>query len=164
LWYITYELLHFKTIRQGYLRRPEIASQLAQRTILLTSIPSEMLNVAKLTEIFGPSVEKVRINRDHKDLEQMVEDRDKAAKFLEGAETKLIKKVNKIAIKKGRKEVPEDYDKNITTLYIPDKKRPHNRLQYPVINLVFGRKVRLHMSFIDGRSIRLNGLEASLHV
>ena len=100
-----------------------------------------MLSVAKLTEIFGPHVEKVWINRDHKKLQKLVEERNKDAIILEGAETKLIKTVNKIAIKKGRKEVPADYDKNISTLYIEDKKRPHHKLGKPVINLLFGKKV-----------------------
>jgi calcium permeable stress-gated cation channel len=141
LWYLTRELLLFKKIRQEYLRRPEVASQIVQRTILLTSIPQDMFSVAKLTEIFGPHVEKVYINRNYKELEKLVEDRNEDANILEGAENKLIKTVNKLAIKKGRKEVPENYDKNISTLYIKDKKRPHHKLGKPVINLLFGKKV-----------------------
>lgn len=142
LWCFTRELLLFKKVRQEYLRRPEVASEIAQRTILLTAIPKDMLSVAKLTEIFGPHVEKVWINRDHKKLQKLVEERNEDAGILEGAENKLIKNVNKIAIKKGRKEVPADYDKNITTLYIKDKKRPHHKLGKPVINLLFGKKVK----------------------
>ena len=141
LWYLTRELLLFKKLRQEYLRRPEIASQIAQRTILLTAIPKDMLTVAKLTEIFGPHVEKVWINRDHKKLQKLVDERNKDAIILEAAETKLIKNVNKIETKKGRKEVTAGYDKNITTLYIDDKKRPHHKLGKPVIKLLFGKKV-----------------------
>ena len=100
-----------------------------------------MCSVEKLKEIFGPQVERVWTNRDHKVLGKLVEERNKDTIILENAETKLIKTCNKIAIKKGRKEVPEGYDKPISTLYIKDKKRPHHRLGYPVINLIFGKKV-----------------------
>ena len=83
----------------------------------------------------------------------MVDDRSKAALLLESAETKLIKTCNKIAVKKGRKQVPEGYDKNISTLYIPDKKRPHTKIgKYPVIKLITGKKVFYHfISLIKGR-------------
>ena len=139
LWLFTRELLHFKKSRQEYLRRPEISAQIAQRTILLTSIPSDMLSVAKLTEVFGPHVEKVWLNRNHKDLAKMVKNRNKDANILEGAENKLIKKCNKIAVKKGRKEVPEG--ESIWSVYLPEKKRPHHKLGYPVISMLFGKKV-----------------------
>jgi hypothetical protein len=141
LWYLTRELIKFRDVRQEYLRRPNVASEAAQRTILLTAIPKDMLSVESLTEFFGPHVEKVWINRNHKDLNKLVEQRNKNANILESAETKLIKKCNKIAIKKGRKEVPEDHDKPMYTLYIPDKKRPTHKLGYPVISLLFGKKV-----------------------
>jgi hypothetical protein len=141
LWYLTRELIKFRDVRQEYLRRPEIASEAAQRTILLTAIPKDMLSVESLTEFFGPHVEKVWINRNHKDLNKLVEQRNKDANILESAETKLIKKCNKIAIKKGRKEVPEGEDKPMYSLYLPDKKRPTHKLGYPVINLLIGKKV-----------------------
>ena len=111
------------------------------RTILLTAIPKDMLSVAKLTEIFGSSAEKVWINRNHKKLQKLVDTRNKDANILENSETKLIKKVNKLAIKKGRKEVPENHEGTITSLYIPDKKRPHHKLGYPVISMLIGKKV-----------------------
>jgi hypothetical protein len=94
-----------------------------------------------LTEKFGPGVEKVWINRDHKALGKLVEARNKDSLMLEGGENAIIKKCNKIALKKGRKDPPENFDKNITTLYIPDKKRPHSKLGKPVIKLLFGKKV-----------------------
>ena len=141
LWYLTRELINFRDVRQEYLHRPEVASRVGERTILLTSIPKDMCSVEKLKEIFGPQVERVWTNRDHKVLGKLVEERNKDTIILENAETKLIKTCNKIAIKKGRKEVPEGYDKPISTLYIKDKKRPHHRLGYPVINLLFGKKV-----------------------
>ena len=131
----------FKKRRQEYLRRPEVASQITQRTILVGSIPKNLLSEAKLIEIFGPSVEKIRINRDCKKLQELVDERNQDTMILEGAETKLIIDVNKIALKKGRKDVPEGYDKNITDLYIERKKRPHHKLGKPVIKLLFGKKV-----------------------
>jgi len=141
LWYLTRELFLFKKTRQEYLRRPEIASNIASRTILLTGIPQDILTESRLKEIFGSQVEKIWINRDYKELADLVDERNKDALLLEGAETKLIKDVNKIAIKKGQKEKPEGYDKNITSLYIEDKKRPHHKLGLPVIKLLFGKKV-----------------------
>lgn len=123
------------------MRRPGVASRLVQRTILVTSIPKDMLTVEKLTEVFGPHVERVWINRNYKKLQKLIDDRNKDSITLENSETKLIKKCNKIAIKKGKKDIPEGYDKTISTLYLPDKKRPHHRLGYPVVNLLFGKKV-----------------------
>lgn len=139
----TKELQKFKKTRQEYLRRPEIASQVSQRTFLITAIPKEMLTVEKIKERFGPHVETVWINRDYKDLQDLVDERNKDALTLEGAETKLIKTCNKKAIKKGRVEIPENSEQNIWTYYIPEKKRPHHRLQKPIINLFFGKKVPL---------------------
>jgi hypothetical protein len=138
-------LIKFRDVRQDYLRRPEIASQVAQRTILLTAIPKDMLSIESLTEFFGPQVEKVWINRNHNDLNKLVEQRDKNANILESAETTMIKKCNKIAIKMGRKEVPEGQVKPMYSLYIPDKKRPTHKLGYPVIKLLFGKKVSPHL-------------------
>ena len=100
-----------------------------------------MLSVAKLTEIFGPTVEKVYINRNYKKLQKLVEERNKYANILENSETKIIKKVNKIAFKKGRKEVSENNEGTITSLYIPDQKRPHHKVGYPVISMLIGKKV-----------------------
>ena len=96
-----------------------------------------------MKEIFGAHVEKIWINRDFGDLQDLVDERNKDALMLEGAETSLIKDVNKIAIKKGRKDKPEGSEKNITSLYIEDKKRPHHKLGKPVIKLLFGKKVPL---------------------
>jgi calcium permeable stress-gated cation channel len=145
LWYLTKELLLFKKTRQEYLRRPEIASNIAQRSILITAVPQELLTEEKLTAMFE-RVEKVWINRNHDDLQDLVDERNKDALLLEGGETSLIKDVNKIATKKGKKDPPENYDKNITSLYIKDKKRPHHKLGKPVIKLLFGKKV--HCSII----------------
>jgi len=143
LWYLTRELLLFKKTRQEYLRRPEIASNIASRTILLTAIPDAMLNETKLKEIFGAQVEKIWINRDYSDLQDLVDERNKDALLLEGGETSLIHDCNKKAIKKGRREKPEGSTQNISTLYLKDKKRPHHKLGYPVIKLLFGKKVSL---------------------
>ena len=117
-----------------------------------------MLTVEKLTEVFGPHVERVWINRNYKKLQKLVDKRNKDSITLENSETKLIKKCNKIAIKKGKKDVPEGYDKTISTLYLPDKKRPHHRLGYPVVNLLFGKKVLLVYDRCDNRSTQSTGV------
>ena len=141
LWYMTRELLFFCKTRREYLRRPEESSRLAQRTILLSAIPKDLLTVAKLTELFGSGVEKVSINRDYKELQKLLDESNKNAILLENAETKLIKAVNKIAIKTGRKQVPGNYGKNVSTLYIDDDNRPHHKLGLPVIRSLFGKRV-----------------------
>jgi hypothetical protein len=105
LWYLTRELFHFKTLREDYLRRQDVSSQIPERTILVTAIPKDLLTVAKLKEAFGPGVAHVWINRNYGKLQDLVDQRDECAITLEAAETELIKKVNKIAAKQGRKSV-----------------------------------------------------------
>jgi calcium permeable stress-gated cation channel len=138
------ELRHFKATREEYLSRPNIACQIEQRTILLTAMPKDYTE-DKIKNVF-PGVDTVWINHKHKKLDKMVEEREKLSLKLEGAETKLIKKVNKAA--KVRKDVPEG--KTISSVYLPDKKRPHHRLGYPVINWFFGKKV---FFFSDGSDV-----------
>lgn len=148
LWYLTRELLYFKKTRQSYLRRPEISSQIAQRTILIAAIPKHLLTIAKLTEVFGPSIVQVWINRNYNRLQELVYQRNKYAIILEGAETKLILTANKIAVKKGRQDIPENYNGNISTLYVEERKRPRHKIRYPVISLLFGKKVQTHWGFL----------------
>lgn len=118
-----------------------------------------MLTESKLKEIFGAHVEKIWINRDFNDLQDLVDERNKDALMLEGAETELIKNVNKLAIKNGRKTREEGDERNITKLYIEDKKRPHHKLGKPVIKLLFGKKVPHTSGNVvnKNRSIQLNG-------
>jgi hypothetical protein len=114
-----------------------------------------------LTEIFGPDVEKVRINRDYKKLQHLVDERNQVALLLEGAENKFINEVNRIAIKKGRKDVPAIYGRNTSTLYIEDKNRPRHKVGMPVIKLLFGKKAQAIENSSDGRLTQLNGHEPS---
>jgi hypothetical protein len=148
LWYLTRELYYFKEVRGDYLRRQDISSQVAQRTVLLTAIPKDLLTIPKLRHVFGPGVDHIAINRDNSDLQDLVETRDKCAITLEDALTKLIKAVNKIAIKEGRKAVPAGYERNLSSLYIEDGKRPHHRIGLPVIRALFGKKVAAARNFL----------------
>jgi len=113
---------------------------------------------AKLRKIFGPSVEKVLINSNQRKLQDLVDERNKVALVLEGAESKLIKQVNKIAIKKGIKDVPANYDRNISTLYVEKHKRPRHRVGKLVIKFLLGEKVQKPIEHpTHGRLTQLNG-------
>jgi Cytosolic domain of 10TM putative phosphate transporter len=103
LWYMSKELFQFKKLRQHYILRSNTSSS---PTILLTSIPKNMLSVAALTDYFGPNV-FVSINLDHTRLDELVKQRLKLARMLEGWETSFITKINGMALKKGAIEVRE---------------------------------------------------------
>ncbi len=79
---------------------------MSSRTVLFTSLPAEYMTDAKIRSHFGNKAKNVWIATQTKDLENDVEQRDKAALRLEGGETKLIKLCNDTrlkAIKKGGK-------------------------------------------------------------
>jgi len=141
LWYLTRELLHFKILREDYLRRQDVSSQISQRTILVTAIPRDLRTVAKLQDVFGPGVAYVWINRDYSKLQDLVDQRNECAIRLEGAETYLIKRVNGVAAKQGRKSVHGHRQTNLSSVYIEDRKRPHHRVGFPVIRALCGEKV-----------------------
>jgi len=161
LWYLTRELLHFKILREDYLRRQDVSSQIPQRTILVTVIPKDLLTVAKLKEVFGPGVAHVCINRDYSKLQDLVDHRDECATTLEGAETDLIKRVNEIAAKQGRKSVPGHRETNLSSVYIEDGKRPHHRVGFPVIRVFFGKRVETLSGISYSRLTRFDGAELS---
>ena len=97
-----------------------------------------------LRNMLGRQVKRVWFARDTKDLEEKVEERDKAAMKLEGAETKLIQTANGERLKaekKGQRTASnegalEAGAGSIAGRYIKPKQRPTHRLK-PLI----GKKV-----------------------
>ena len=130
------ESIHYVQAKQAFLALPGIASLMASRTVLFTNVPDDYLQERKIRQEF-PSVKHVWGAPDTKELEEMVEDRDKAAMKLEGAEVSLSRDANNKrlkALKKGGKpEASED-----PLRWLDDKKRPKHRLGF--LGLI-GKKV-----------------------
>ncbi|CAK7274884.1 phosphate metabolism protein 7 [Sporothrix epigloea] len=140
LYLIFRELVFYINLRQAFLLSPFYSQRLSSRTVLFTCVPEVLRDERRIRKIFGPSVRNVWINRDTKDLDDHVKDRDKAAYRLEKAEVKLIKKANKErqkALKAGgagpeAKEqaaapVTDGESGSIAAHWLPRKKRPTHR-------------------------------------
>ncbi|KAI4161347.1 MAG: hypothetical protein LQ342_004899 [Letrouitia transgressa] len=141
------ESIYYVNLRQAYLLSPLYASRMSSRTVLFTSVPTEYLNEGILRRMFGKHVKNLWIANDCKEIEELVEERDKVAMKLEVAETKLIKlaTANRLkSMKRGRGQggaVDTTDDTNgesgsFAAKWVPTKKRPTHRLK-PII----GKKV-----------------------
>ena len=97
------ESIYYINLRQAYLLSPLYAGRLSSRTVLFSSVPGDYLNEATLRRMFGNKLKNLWIATDCKELQKVVDERDKAAYKLEGAETKLIKKANKLRLKSMKK-------------------------------------------------------------
>ncbi|KAI9876395.1 MAG: hypothetical protein M1830_006298 [Pleopsidium flavum] len=100
---ITRESIYYVNLRQAYLFSPLYGSRVSSRTVLFTSVPEEYLNEAKMRRMFGSKLKNIWIATDNKEMEELVEERDKVAMKLEGAETKLIKLANAARLKSMKK-------------------------------------------------------------
>ncbi|OBT41569.1 hypothetical protein VE00_09155 [Pseudogymnoascus sp. WSF 3629] len=132
------ESIFYINLRQAFLLSPVYANRISSRTVLFTSVPDVYLDEAKLRKVFGDEVQHVWITRDTKELDKLVEERDKTAFRLEGAETKLIKLANKERLKAAKKsgaandEEPvvataDSESGSIAARWLPTKKRPTHR-------------------------------------
>lgn len=136
MYMITRECIFYINVRQAYLLTPQYANRISSRTVLFTAVPDDYLDEARLRQTFGnDAVKHVWIAGDTKDLDKLVEERDKTAMKLENGEVKLLKTVNKERIKatkkKGSEEAPQDHDVeqgSIAARWITDKQRPSHRL------------------------------------
>ena len=151
---ITRECIFYINLRQAYLMAPQYSKRISARTVLFTAVPKDFLDEAKIRRMFNNAVKNVWIAGNTKELDKKVEERDKIAMKLEGAEVKLIKAVNKArnkAHKKGgnaataenhTEETAADAQDTETgdavTRWLPQKKRPSHRLG--LLGLV-GKKV-----------------------
>ncbi|PMD30027.1 DUF221-domain-containing protein [Hyaloscypha variabilis F] len=145
---ITRESIYFINLRRAYLLAPFNASRISSRTVLFTDVPAEYQNKEKLRVLFGGAMRRSWLATDCKDLTDKVEERDKDALKLEGAEIKLIQKANKRRMKwekkneKTKKSPSADgEDAEIATpgsRWLEKKDRPTHRLgKIPLI----GKKV-----------------------
>jgi hypothetical protein len=143
---VTRECIYYINLRQAYLLSPLYAQRMSSRTVLFTCVPDAYLDEAKLRKVFGPSVKSIWIATDTKELDKLVEERDKVALNLEAAEIKLIKLANAErtkAIKNdasiGEENVGGDVDAesgSVAARWIKQNQRPTHRLK-PLI----GKKV-----------------------
>ncbi|KAG5921541.1 hypothetical protein E4U53_003786, partial [Claviceps sorghi] len=144
LYMITRECIFYINLRQAYLLTPHYAKRISARTVLFTSVPQEYLDEGRVRQIFNDAVKNVWVAGNTEELDKQVEERDKVAMKLEGAEVKLIVAVNKArakALKKGGSDVdaePDAETANVISRWVPDKKRPSHRLGFLGL---FGKKV-----------------------
>lgn len=136
--YVMYrELTLYASLRQNVLASPRYAKKLSSRTVLFQSVPDQYLSEVEFGKLFD-NVSTIWIARGAKELSKLVEERDKLALQLEGAETaylkKAVKAVNKLKKKHGGVEALS-VSNDIET-YVPHKKRPKHRLKFLV-----GKKV-----------------------
>lgn len=134
MYMITRECIFYINVRQAYLLTPQYAKRISSRTVLFTAVPDEYLDETRLRQIFGnESVKNVWICGEHKELDEMVEEREKTAMKLEKGEIKLLKTVNKERAKVVKKSgtAPDAGDPeqgSIASRWITDKMRPTHRL------------------------------------
>jgi hypothetical protein len=142
---ITRESIFYINLRQAYLMSPQYANKLSSRTVLFTAVPDDYLNEAKLRETLGPSVRHIWFPTDVKELQELVDEREKVAYKLEGAETKLVKLVNVARLKsikkggaqaEGAETVDMEAAGSVSGRWLTPKDRPTHRLK-PLI----GKKV-----------------------
>lgn len=125
----------FVRLRQEFLVSKKHSQTAQAKTVLLTGVPNNLLSEKKLTSMYSQmpgGVAKVWINRDLKELPDMVDERDKWLNKLEGAEAKVIKLAYK-KVKKGKVsesgsgEDPE-MGVDVAEKYIEKKERPTHKL------------------------------------
>ncbi|KAE9962844.1 hypothetical protein BLS_009961 [Venturia inaequalis] len=145
---ITRESIFFINLRQAYLMSPLYANKLSSRTVLFTSVPNAYLNEEKMREMLGPGVRRVWLPTDTKDLDELVDERQKVAMKLEGAETKLVKLANKARLKSLSKGADSHEESNVglengaesngsvAARWLAVKDRPTHKLK-----LLIGKKV-----------------------
>jgi len=109
------ELRGYIRLRQAYMTSPQHRLRASATTVLVTSIPPSWLNVDSLDslfDIFPGGVRNIWINRNFDDLNEKVKERNNLALKLESAETELIVKCKKAALKKVKAEAKKSGDKN----------------------------------------------------
>lgn len=145
---VTREMIFFINLRQAYLLSPLYSERISSRTVLFQSVPREYANEGKIRQMFGDELKNVWVASDTEKLEDLVNDRAKAAMKLETAETKLIKLCNKVRLKQEKngsqnEEALRNTDPevggesgSVAARWISPKQRPTHRLK-PLI----GKKV-----------------------
>lgn len=142
------ESIYYINLRQAYLLSPLYANRMSSRTVLFTSVPKDYLDEGKLRRIFGKQVKNLWIANDCEEIEDLVNQRDKAAMKLEAAETKLVTMSNKARLedvkKGGHHEEGAELTNNgvdgesgsVAARWVQPKQRPTHRLKF-----LIGKKV-----------------------
>jgi len=123
-------------IRQAYFLSSLRAKRLTSRTVLFMNIPKAQQSAQGLKTALGRDVRNVWMATDCKKLDEIVEDRNKAALKLEGAEVKLSKQAGALRSKELKKNPNSSAEQRDPNHWIDNKKRPTHRLK-PII----GKKV-----------------------
>jgi hypothetical protein len=136
---ITRELIYFISLRQSIITSVAYSSRLANKTVLFTNVGDEYRSESAIRDTFS-GVSRVWVQNNTKDLDKVVDDRDKALVKLEAAENKLVQtfvKNHKKAEKKGKTD-PSTIDAESGRVDVDKKIRPTHRLgKIPLI----GKKV-----------------------
>lgn len=129
------ESFYTVNLRQAYRRSTWGASRLSSRTILFTNVP-KTLSQSALFEMF-PGVKHAWVASDTKELEDLVEDRDKTAVKFEAGEVQLVTDAikNKMKADKGKKHFVDE-SKQDGSKWINPKDRPTHKLKF-----LIGKKV-----------------------
>jgi hypothetical protein len=116
MWIITRETIYFINLRHAYLLAPFNAARMSSRTVLFGDVPVEYRNREKLQTLFGGSMKRSWLATECKNLSDKVEERDKDALKLEGAEIKLIQTANKRRLKWEKKAAKAEKKDNKKTV------------------------------------------------
>lgn len=143
------ESIYYIHLRQAYLLSPLYAKRMSSRTVLYTSVPKTYQDEAMLRKMLGKDVKNIWIANNCKEMEELVEKRDKMAMKLEVAETKLVRmaiKARMKAVKQGNNqeaalailadEAEGAESGSVAACWIPPHKRPTHRLKF-----LIGRQV-----------------------
>lgn len=101
------ELRGYIRLRQAYMTSPQHRLRASATTVLVTAIPPSWLNVDSLVTLFDTfpgGVRNIWINRNFDDLNEKVKERNDLALKLEAAETELIARCKKAALKRAKAE------------------------------------------------------------
>lgn len=101
------ELRGYIRLRQAYMTSPQHRLRASATTVLVTAIPPSWLNIDALDSLFSVfpgGIRNIWINRNFDDLNEKVKERNDIALKLEAAETDLIVKCKKGALKKAKAE------------------------------------------------------------
>lgn len=138
MYMVTRECIFYINLRQAFLLTPQYAKRISSRTVLFTAVPDDFLDEARIRQIFSnDAVKNVWIAGETKELDELVEERDKVAMKLEKGEIKLLRTVQKERIKAAKKSgqpldaTPADVDAeqgSIADRWITNKMRPSHRL------------------------------------
>ncbi|KAE8227813.1 hypothetical protein CF326_g7277 [Tilletia indica] len=134
LYCIRKTMQEFIVRRQEFLTSEKTKDSHQSRTILVTGIPNELLSERKIAQLYSHlpgGVVKVWLNRNVKDMPDLVEERQKWCNKLEAAETSVIKTAYK---KVNKKKIPEEGNNDVEASqdpidkYLKPKERPSHKL------------------------------------